>query len=207
MPHLREGWYLMSPADLEAELLRWRVPSAEAPPSNASPLSVDDALAYRNAGNLPDELGRSLRLVLLLDDRSDLGSVAVRRLRYEPDYHEAPHWRRVGSKPVNVVPLTPPSQERSQHPSPRPWWEQPDVAALEEEWRSTGAVAGINVPAEHRGFVYKTVIALRAAGKEISPTTVADSVARWLPPDDARRLRDALLDANRSRYEPPSARE
>lgn len=191
---LEEGWYLMSTSDLERELARRRAQDVKLPPSNARKLSIDEALAYRDAGNLPDEHGRTLRLVLHIDDVEELERMDAKRLAYEPDLHAAPDWRREGSAPVNVVPL------RGPHVVARkaaPWFEDPDLASLEEEWASTGAISGLRVPGEYRGFVYKTVLALRASGEEITPDSVADSVARWVQPAEAAEIRCALVEANR----------
>ena len=186
-PALAEGWYLMSNAELEAELARWR--SGEGPRSGAIPLDTDRALAYKHAGNVPDENGRWLRLVLHVDDEGDLRALSEKRARYEPDYHSAPTWRRPGSKPVNVVPLRARDVRVDHAP---PWWEEPGIAELEDEWARRGTVAGMPVPGEYRGFVFKTVIALRGAGQEVTPKAVADSVERWLSPEDAAGLRRAL---------------
>lgn len=189
---LREGWYLMSTAELERELDRWRGGAAD--PSTAIPLSVAEALAYRNAGNVPDVDGRCLRLVLILRDESDLRHLQQKRERYEPDFHEAPSWKREGSKPVNVVPL----RETQLTPTDAgPWWEQPDVGQLEEEWQASGAVGDLVVPGRYRSFVFKTVLSLRAAGRAVTPESVADSIERWLGPEDAGRIRTALLEVNR----------
>lgn len=193
MSRLREGWYLMSTSDLERELARFRASDAEVPASNAVPLSISDALAYRAAGNVPDELGRSLRLVLLVEDTEVLAALDDKRLRYEPDYHDAPTWRNKGSRPVNVVPLRSSGVTSA---TGEAWWEQPELAALEDEWAATGAVAGMKIPAELRGFVYKTVLALRRAGREVGVDAVADSIERWVPPSEADRIRGALHAAN-----------
>ena len=192
-PPLEEGWYLMSTADLERELRRRREPDADVPRSNARRLGRDEALAYRDAGNLPDELGRTLRLVLVVDDERDLASLDAKRRRYEPDYHRPPAWRRAGSVPVNVVPLR---ASGVRGPAAGPWWEQRDVAELEAEWRRTGAVGGLAIPAEYRSFVLKTIVSLRAAGEPVTPDTVADSIARWLDAREAARIRAALHAAN-----------
>lgn len=189
---LEEGWYLMSTADLELELKRWRSHDSGLPPSEALPLSVSEALAYRNRGNHPDALGRTLRLVLEVSNEEELNALSTKRLKYEPDYHDPPNWRRAGSAHVNVVPLRGPEVSGD----PRSWWDKPQLAALEAEWRSTGTVAGLRVPGELRGFVYKTVLALRAGGRDVSPDTVADSLERWLPPPDAAQVREALREAN-----------
>jgi hypothetical protein len=184
----------MSVAELEHELARRRQPDAGLPPSGARRLSVEEALAYRNAGNLPDGEGRTLRLLLVAEGGPGALSLEAKRRRYEPDYHEAPTWRRPGSVPVNVVPLGP---SRSATAPPRPWFEEPEVAALESEWRATGKVAGLRIPAEVRGFVWKTVVSLRSAGVEVSVDSVAASLARWMSADDLRWVRAALEAANR----------
>ena len=192
---LQEGWYLMSVADLEAELAHLRDPSR--PPGHTTlALSSSDALAFRDAGNLPDEHGRSLRLVLAAGDEP----LGEKRLRYEPDYHQAPTWRRAGSKPVNVVPL-PRTEVREREDPEVAWWEQADVAVLEQEWRDTGRVAGLVVPAAYRSFVLKTIASMRTAGLHIDIDSVAGSLSRWLAPDQVAEIRAALLDANAK--EPP----
>ena len=175
----------MSVADVEAEL-------AGRPTQDTKRLSTEEALAIRDAGNLPDDLGRTLRLVLIADD-NDPEAFARRRIAFEPDYHAQPSWRRKGSKPVNVIPL------RS---GPRPqaieeWRDDPAVAALENEWLQSGTMAGVEVPGEYRSFVHQTVLALQATGAEVTAESIADSVARWVPPEDAGRIRAALMDLNR----------
>ena len=190
-PPLIEGWYLMSVPDVELELARHRDPSRSVPASGALALTIEEALAYRSAGNLPDSHGRSLRLVLFVDDEP----LSDKRLRYEPDFHEAPTWKKEGSKPVNVVPLggaPRPSESREV-----PWWEQPDVAPLEAEWQRTGCVDGLAIPADFRSFVFKTIVSLRAAGKEVSARAVLDSVSRWLSPQLVSQLERAM--GNRGR--------
>lgn len=179
----------MSSDDLERELKRWRDPAADVPPSGAEPLTTEAALAYRDAGNIPDERGRSLRLVLHVDSAAELSYLQEKRVAFEPDFHDAPVWRREGSKPVNVVPLR---KENVEGAGDRPWWEDPDVAELEREWSATGTVAGMRVPAEYRSFVYKTVLSLRAANREVTADAVADSVARWMAPGEAEQIRHAL---------------
>ncbi|MBA2426533.1 MAG: hypothetical protein H0V60_05540 [Actinobacteria bacterium] len=198
---LAEGWYLMSTSDLELELRRRRSPDGLVPPSHALRLSVRDALDYRNAGNLPDELGRTLRLVMHVNGPKDLSALSRKRLLYEPDYHSAPEWRRAGSTHVNVVPLrTEAALQPNPHAPPAPpalpWWEEPALAALETEWRERGTVAGLRVPGAYRSFVYKTVLTLRAASLPITPRSVADSIARWVPPGEADVIRSALIEAN-----------
>jgi hypothetical protein len=181
----------MSVAELEQELARVRDPSVA--PSGAVRLSVEEALAFRSAGNMPDDDGRSLRIVLHIRSAEDVRRLSERRLEFEPDFHEAPTWRRDGSKPVNVVPLR---LARTESATERDWWEEPDVAQLEAEWLRTGTVDGIKVPEGYRSFVYKTVLALRAANHSVTVETIADSVARWLTPEDAATLRSALEAAN-----------
>jgi hypothetical protein len=156
-------------------------------------LSTADALEFKAAGNVPDQLGRSLRLVLHVVDDADAARLHERRLEWEPDFHDRPSWRREGSAPVNVVPLRPASGSTSLD---RSWLDDPAMAALEREWDDTGEVAGVRVPAAYRSFVYKTVVALRSARREVTVNSIADSVERWLGPDDASRLRAALEAAN-----------
>lgn len=191
---LEEGWYLMNVTELERELGRWR--GNDAPRSSAVRLSVEQALAYRDRGNVPDEQDRTLRLVLHVGNRAELSYLQSKRLLYEPDFHDAPTWRLEGSKPINVVPLRVGEIEPG---DASPWWEQPELASLEDEWRSAGTVAGLPVPAPYRGFVFKTVLALRAAGKDVTPDAVADSVARWLAQEEAERIRAALTQRPRER--------
>ncbi|MDQ4124485.1 MAG: hypothetical protein M3134_02645 [Actinomycetota bacterium] len=181
----------MSTADLERELALWRDPGAAGPPSNAIPLSVEEAISYRDAGNLPDEHGRTLRLVLYARDLDEVRALGRKRLQFEPDYHDAPAWRREGSAPVNVVPLRGPDVAGDASP----WWESPDVASLEEEWRATGRIAGLSVPAEYRGFVLKTVVGLRDAGIPVDVDSVAASLSRWLAPEQVREISDAIRGA------------
>ncbi len=187
---LREGWYLMSVRDLELELARERGEEG-VPESNARPLSIPEALAYRNAGNFPDEHGRTLRLVLRIEPPEGYAALHAKRLSYEPDHLEAPRWRRPGSKPVNVVPL----RSAALRTGLEHWWDDPAVGELERAWQRTGEVDGVRVPAEYRSFVYKTVLALRQAGRPVTPDTIADAVARWLP-DHAEEIRAALRAAN-----------
>lgn len=191
---LREGWYLMSPADLEIELRRFRSEEGPAEPSNAVALETDEALRYRNAGNLPDEAGRSLRLVLRVDSAEELRSLDVKRARYEPDHHDAPNWRRPGSKPVNVVPLRAPGIEIA---PPEAWMDDEVMADLERAWLEDGRVLGVRVPAEYRGFVYKTAAALHRAGRPVTVGTIVDSLKRWLGPEDVDDIRLALEAENR----------
>ncbi len=191
---LAEGWHLMSTADLERALRRWREgPDAAARPADALRVSVPDALAYRNLGNVPDYKGRSLRLVLHVNSAEDLANLDRKRMLYEPDFHDPPDWRREGSRPVNVVPLRDPDIAPT---TSGPWWTDEQLAALEDGWRTTGRVRGVVVPGEIRAFVYKTVLGLQAAGREVTVESIADSVARWVPADDADRIRAALIEAN-----------
>jgi hypothetical protein len=184
----------MSTADLEKELARRRDSGAAVPPSGALPLTVEEAIAYRNAGNVPDEHGRTLRLVLFARDLDEVRALGTKRAAFEPDYHDAPVWRREGSVPVNVVPLRAPGVAGN----PLPWWESSDVAELETEWRRTGRIAGLTVPAEYRGFVLKTVVALREAGRPVDAESVTASLARWLAPEQAREISDAIRHAETS---------
>ena len=186
---LEEGWYLMSPSEVERELRFIDDPSHD---SQQVRLSIDRALAYRNAGNLPDSNGRWLRLVLRSDDPHP-EAIATRRALFEPDFHAAPTWRREGSKPVNVIPLRPQTLVSSDEEA---WWDDTTMAAYEHEWQEHGTVERVVVPGEYRSFVYKTVAALKAAGQEVTPGSIADSVARWVAPEDAERIRVALLTAN-----------
>jgi hypothetical protein len=184
----------MSTSDLERELQRWRSPEHQGPPSRARRLTNEAALAYRNAGNLPDEHDRSLRLVLVVNDTRGLARLDARRLEFEPDHHDAPTWRREGSRPVNVVPLRGPGVEPVTKGS---WWEDPQLEALEREYSERGTAAGVRIPGEYRGFIFKTVLALRAQGREITPKAISDSVARWLSKEDAARIESAIDEANR----------
>ena len=174
----------MSTREVEQLVTAWR--ASETDSEFGVPLSIEDALAIRAAGNVPDEHDRSLRLVLFVDDEP----VEQKRLHYEPDFHRAPEWRREGSRPVNVIPLRRGSGGAE---GDSPWWEHPRVKELEAEWRATGAVAGIQVPADYRSFVFKTVIALQDAGVPVTPDSIGDSIARWLSPEDAQKIRRSLL--------------
>jgi hypothetical protein len=189
-----EGWYLMSTEELERMLRWWRTPAAGPDPLPAVRLTIEEALAHRDSGNVPDEHGRTLRLLLLARDRDEVRNLAIKRARYEPDYLDAPVWRREGSKLVNVVPLGG-NRGSSQE---RPWWEEPELAALESEWAATGAIEGLHIPEAYRGFVYKTILSLRAAGRPVDVQSIADSVARWMAPEEVAEIRSALESANRS---------
>lgn len=186
---LDEGWYLMSTADLERELARERNPNSDIAPSNALKLTIEQGLAFRDAGNIPDDEGRTLRLVLRIEGADELTNLDAKRLLYEPDFHERPGWRRPGSKPVNVVPLRAP--EFSAEPQ-EAWWDRPELKALEDEWRDFGTVAGMRVPGAYRGLVYKTVLSLQATGRKVTPDAVADSITRWLSPEETEQVRTAL---------------
>jgi hypothetical protein len=188
---LAEGWYLMSVRELEQELARSR---GQDVPATASPkLTTEDALRHRDAGNIPDELGRSLRLVLHVRSMADVRELSKRRLEFEPDFHDEPSWRVADSVPVNVVPLRLGSLEPA---AGREWWNEPGVAELDAEWAAEGTIGGIRVPESYRSFVYKTVLSLRAAGREVTVESVYASVSRWLSADDADSLRVALEEAN-----------
>lgn len=188
------GWYLMATGDLERELKAWREPDSEVPASDAVALTIEQALTIRAAGNLPDDEGRTLRLLLRVD-RLEPGAVERERLRFEPDFHDAPSWRVAGSKPINVVPLVAPGSERPH--APDAWWDDPTMDEMERTWSRTGAVEGLLVPAEWRGFVFKTVASLRAAGRPVTVGSVVGSVSRWLGDPDVLELERALRDANR----------
>jgi hypothetical protein len=190
---LAEGWYLMSTADLEHELARWRAPGEDGGASSAQPLTTEQALVFRNAGNLPDELDRTLRLVLHVGDSRDLANLAERRLEFEPDYQNAPTWRRERSRPINVVPLRRPGIAPVRG---GPWWEDAELAALEHEFNERSTAGGLRVPGEYRGFVFKTILALRSQGRDVTPKTISDSIARWLPKEDAARIALELNELN-----------
>ncbi|MPZ92766.1 MAG: hypothetical protein GEU68_14300 [Actinobacteria bacterium] len=190
---LADGWYLMSTRDLERELARRRSPETNAEPSNASRLTVAQALEFRDAGNVPDEFDRTLRLVLRIDDTQELATLEERRLEFEPDFQDAPRWRRAGSRPINVVPLRRPGIEPVTEGA---WWENPELAELEREFAQRGSAEGVRVPGEYRGFIFKTVLSLRSQGREVNPTTIADSIARWLSPEDAARIARELNELN-----------
>jgi hypothetical protein len=193
MSPLDEGWYLMSVRDLEIELALHRG-KTRTETSNAQPVTIGDALAFKAAGNIPDSLGRSLRLVLHVASDRDAARIGERRLSWEPDLHDAPSWRRDGSVPINVVPLR--SGREGPGAANESWLDDPDLAALEDEWRATGAVAGVRIPADYRAFVYKTVLALRSSGRDVTISSIVDSVRRWLREEDALELRNALEDVN-----------
>ena len=190
-----DGWYLMSTAQLEELLAAWRA-GDDAIPEGVERLGVPEALARRDAGNLPDERDRSLRIVLKVRSEEELATIEARRAELEPDYLDPPTWRRAGSRPVNVVPLRRAGWKVKETGA---WWDDPEVAALEEEWRATGAVAGVTVPGEYRSFVYKTVLALRRAGRDVTANAIADSIERWLPPAEATKIRTALVFSAESR--------
>jgi hypothetical protein len=191
---LAEGWYLMSTEDLERELIRRRSPEVQTGTSRAVRLTVPEALAYRDDGNLPDGYGRTLRLLLRASTPDEVKQLSTRRLLFEPDYLEGPSWRKEGSKPVNVVPLIG-ETSASEH---GPWWEEPDLAALESEWCATGAVDGVRVPADYRGFVYKTILALRGSGRAVTVDRIIGSLTRWLGPREIAEIRSALERENRT---------
>ena len=185
---MREGWYLMNLRDVEKLLAAWR--ASDLLKDFGVPLTTDEALQIRDAGNVPDARDRSLRLVFFVDDEP----LERKRLRFEPDYHSAPSWRRPGSRPVHIVPLRKGAAGDGEGPA---WWELPRVGELEEEWRRTGAVAGIPVPAEYRSFVFKTVVALQDAGAPVTKESIGDSIARWLSPGDAQRVVESLGDVKK----------
>jgi hypothetical protein len=192
MTLLEDGWYLMSVQDLELELARRRGDGDPAP-SNALRITIDEALDFKALGNVPDDLGRSLRLVLHVADNLEAARLHEKRLVWEPNFHDPPTWRREGSLPVNIVPLRTVTGETKERDS---WLDDPAVAAMEREWNRTGTVAGVKVPADYRSFIYKTVISLQASEREITVESIANSVERWLNPADASKLRAALEAVN-----------
>ena len=181
----------MTTAELEAELAAMDDPSIEGPVTDAVPLEQEMALAIKQQGNRPDAEGRTLRLVLRAEG-PDPESIARRRILFEPDYHDAPTWRGPGSKPINVIPLRSPDRSRL----PRAWWEDPVMGELEAEWQDRGTAAGVKVPGDYRSFVFKTIAALRASGRDVSAVAIADSIARWVSEEDAAVIKAALLEAN-----------
>jgi hypothetical protein len=190
--NLAEGWYLMNTPDLERELIRGRLRETTAGIERAMRLTIEEALTFRDAGNVPDEHGRTLRLVLMARNPSEVRELPTRRLLFEPDYLDRPKWRREGSKPVNVVPVGAGMHVSSQEP----WWEEPELAALESDWLATGTVDGLRVPEKYRGFVYKTILTLRGAGREVTIDGIVDSLARWLGPGETVEIRSALEQEN-----------
>lgn len=188
-----DGWYLMTTDEIVREAKRWRS-DAEGAFRGFETLSIDDALRIRDAGNIPDDRGRSLRLVITVTPDAGVDSVSARRLEFEPDFHEEPTWRREGSKPVNVVPLR--RRSEASMDKPEAWWEDAKVAPLEKEWVTRGTISGLSVPGEFRSFVIKTVIALQGSGHEVTEEAVLASVSRWLEPTDVERLRRAFGLAN-----------
>jgi hypothetical protein len=179
----------MSDRDVEVELARLR--GDQRPPSNAIRLSVEDALRFRSEGNIPDEMERCLRLVLSDAEKP----FERRRLDFEPDLHSAPTWRREGSRPVTLIPL-PSDVGKDPRPDDWRWSDDPAMRALEEEWSLSGRVGGLVIPAEFRGFLFKTIAALRGEGRELSIDSVCSSLARWLSPSEVERIRSALLVAS-----------
>ena len=191
---LEEGWYLMTTEALERELAHWRSGGLEPGGDDVERLTSEEAIAFRSAGNVPDERGRSLRLVLRVASEEDLRSLDSKRRHYEPDFHDPPVWRRPGSRPVNVVPL----RDATVRGHPQPWWDDERTGPLEKEWAATGQVAGLRVPADVRGFVLKTVLSLQDSGREATIDAVVGSLQRWLPQDDVAFIRDRLIEANES---------
>ena len=173
----------MSTREIEQVIAAWR--SGDRNSEFGIPLTTEQALELRDGGNVPDADDRSLRLVLFVGSEP----LERKRLRFEPDYHDAPTWKREGSRPVNIVPLT---TEETPSGEDRPWWDLPRVKELEEEWQRSGAVAGVEVPGEYRSFVFKTIVALQDAGRPVTPDSVGASIERWLTPDDAERVRMSL---------------
>jgi hypothetical protein len=189
-------------SDREVEHLLSRARAGETyPVPEGIHLTRDEGLARRDAGNLPDDQGRALRLVLHLERRTDPQTVHQKRLLFEPDFHSAPTWRREGSRPVNVIPLgLGPTEVKHEA-----WWDDEEMAGLEAQWSSSGIVEGIKVPASYRSFVYKTIVTLRRDGHEVSALSVADSIARWLPEREAEALRESLTDAKEPGSDEPGS--
>ncbi|HVF52169.1 MAG TPA: hypothetical protein VNC78_01030 [Actinomycetota bacterium] len=185
-----EGWYLLTDAEVEQLLISLR--AGESSPVQLQPLESAAALAFRNRGNVPDEHGRCLRLVLHVEGVEGLKQLDARRAGFEPDFRDAPTWRRPGSRAVNIVPLRLDARSEGGGREVQSWLDDPDVAALEEEWRVTGRIAGLIVPAEYRSFVYKTVLSLRASRHPVTVESVLASVARWLDPDGVATLRSVI---------------
>ena len=179
----------MSVAELERELIRFR---NREDPGLAKPLTQETAMALRDAGNVPDEAGRTLRLFLHITSQDELFALDEKRRRWEPDYLDAPTWRRPDSKPVTVVPLRSAEVEGR----PRAWWDDEVVGPLEDTWRRTGRIAGLEVPGEVRGFVLKTVVELDAAGRDVTVDAIVDSISRWLKPEEVANVERALRGAN-----------
>ena len=179
----------MSVGDLEIELARLR--GEDRPPSNAVRVSVEDALSFRNRGNLPDEQGRTLRLALRPDPTGAV-SLDEKRLQYEPDFMDLPDWRKEGSRPINVVPLG----RVVTRADSGAWWEDDDMAALELQWNETGEVDGIKIPGAYRSFIYKTIVLLRRTGTDVTVDAISNSIARWLDPEQVKEIRVALVEAN-----------
>jgi hypothetical protein len=63
---------------------------------------------------------------------------------------------------------------------------------LEAEWQRTGAIGELRVPADYRGFVFKTVVSLRTAGIVVTQQAIIDSISRWLAPSQVAELQDAF---------------
>jgi hypothetical protein len=185
---LQDGWYLMSTTSLVRLLEAFRRGDETYEADDIEPLPVADALAFRNAGNLPDDQERTLRLVLRVDSKEDLHSLDERRLALEPDYLDPPAWRREGSKPVNVVPL----RAADVKGTARPWWDDPAAGALESEWQAAGVIDGVIVPGEFRSFIFKSVIALRQAGKPVTSESILGALERWLTADQVEEIREAF---------------
>lgn len=188
---LSEGWYLMDNRALERELQLFR--TGEGPGGeHVEALSIDAALAFRNAGNLPDDLDRTLRLVLVIETEDDLRNLDAKRAALEPDYLDAPTWRREGSRPVNVVPL----RAASVRGTEQAWHEDPEMDALESQWRESGTVEGVTIPGDYRSFLFKSIVALRSTGREITVESLCGALERWLDPAQVAEIRAALEDAN-----------
>jgi hypothetical protein len=173
---------------LERELIRWRSGLGE-PADDVLEISIEEALAYRDAGNVPDELGRTLRLVLEIHDEEDLARLDEKRAAFEPDYLDEPTWRRNGSRPVNVVPL----RSSAVKGAPKAWWEDERMNELERLWATEGSIDGVAIPGDYRSFLFKTIVALRDSGREVSVDSICDALSRWLAPSQVDEIRTALV--------------
>ncbi|MDQ3982304.1 MAG: hypothetical protein M3271_06440, partial [Actinomycetota bacterium] len=173
------------------ELARWR--GGRPPSKDLIALDIDAAIERRNRGNIPDAAGRSLRLVLRIDTEQDLKGLDSKRLRLEPDFLDPPTWRREGSRPVHVVPLRAPGVAPD---VPRRWQEDPELAPLEWEWARTGTAAGLKIPADFRAFIYKTILALQVAQRDVTIEAIVASLSRWLDEAQVAEIDSALRKAN-----------
>ena len=66
--------------------------------SNTRRVTIEGALEFRNAGNLPDEVDRTLGWCFVSRTHRISNGSHERRLEFGPDYQDAPTWRREGSR-------------------------------------------------------------------------------------------------------------